>query len=394
MSKQSVRDVDVRGKRVLLRVDFNVPLDKLGNVTEDARIRASLPTIHHLLDHGAVVIAVSHLGRPDGKVVERLRMAPVAQRLSMLLGQPVHAVQDIVGAPAQAAAKVLRPGEVLLLENVRFDLREEKNDPDFARELAGLADVYVNDAFGTAHRAHATTVGVAAYLPAYAGLLMERELAMLGQLLERPERPFVVLIGGAKVSDKLKVLENLLDRCDRLLVGGGMANTFLRAQGYELGKSLVEEDRVADAKRILAQSSDKVLLPVDVLVADRVDAGAAAQIVAADAIPPDMLAVDIGPRTVERFRTAIVRAKTLFWNGPMGIFEIAPFASGTRAVAELVGKVRGTTVVGGGDSVAALEQLGYAGKVTHVSTGGGASLEFLEGRVLPGVATLRDRAEG
>ncbi|MBI2321910.1 MAG: phosphoglycerate kinase [Chloroflexi bacterium] len=394
MSKQSVRDVDVRGKRVLLRVDFNVPLDKLGNVTEDARIRASLPTIHHLLDHGAVVIAVSHLGRPDGKVVERLRMAPVARRLSMLLGRPVHAVQDIVGPPAQAAAKVLRPGEVLLLENVRFDLREEKNDPDFARELAGLADVYVNDAFGTAHRAHATTVGVAAYLPAYAGLLMERELAMLGQLLERPERPFVVLIGGAKVSDKLKVLENLLDRCDRLLVGGGMANTFLRAQRYELCKSLVEEDRVADAKRILAQSSDKVLLPVDVLVADRVDAGAAAQIVAADAIPPDMLAVDIGPRTVERFRTAIVRAKTLFWNGPMGIFEIAPFASGTRAVAELVGKVRGTTVVGGGDSVAALEQLGYGGKVTHVSTGGGASLEFLEGRVLPGVATLRDRAEG
>jgi phosphoglycerate kinase len=394
MRKQSIRDVDVRGKRVLVRVDFNVPLDKTGNVADDARIRAALPTLQDLLARGAAVILVSHLGRPDGKVVERLRMAPVAQRLSLLLGQPVHTVTEIVGPTVQAAAQALRPGEILMLENVRFDPREEQNDPAFARELASLADIYVNDAFGTAHRAHASTVGVAEHLPAYAGLLMEKELTMLGQLLAQPERPFVVVIGGAKVSDKLKVLENLLERCDRLLIGGGMANTFLKAQGYELGRSLVEDDRVADAKRILEQGGAKVMLPVDVVIADRVDTSADTQVVAVDSIRPDYLAADIGPKTIERFGGAIRRAKTLFWNGPMGIFELPPFAHGTRALAEQVANVRGTTIVGGGDSVAALEQLGFADKITHVSTGGGAALEFLEGRTLPGVAALRDKAEG
>lgn len=391
MRKMTVRDMDVAGKRVLVRVDFNVPFAADGTVADDTRIRASLPTILYLLERGAKVILASHLGRPDGQVVEGLRMQPVAERLRVLLGRAVLTVDECVGPKVDEAVANLRRGEVLMLENVRFHPEEEKNAPQFAQKLARLADIFVNDAFGTAHRAHASTAGVAAYLPAVAGLLMEKEVAALSRALEAPARPFVALIGGAKVSTKLAVLHNLLGRVDRLLIGGGMACTFLKAQGLEVGQSLVEEDRIGEAGQLIAQAGDKLLLPLDAVVAERVDVHAPTQTVDIGAVPPGWAIVDIGPRTVEAFRQVLGGAGTVLWNGPMGIFEIRPFAQGTAAVAEALAQVKGTTIVGGGDLVAAVEGLGYAHRMTLVSTGGGATLEFLEGRTMPGVAVLNEK---
>ncbi|HET8521888.1 MAG TPA: phosphoglycerate kinase [Thermomicrobiales bacterium] len=390
MQKQTVRDAEVAGKRVLVRVDFNVPMQD-GTITDDTRIRASLPTIRYLLDHDAAVILVSHLGRPKGKPNDAMRLAPVAERLSELLERPVETVSTVVGPDAKAAAQSLQPGQVLLLENVRFEPGEEKNDPALARELAALADVYVNDAFGAAHRAHASTVGVAADLPAYAGLLMETELNSLARLLDNPERPFVAILGGAKVSDKIGVIGNLLDRVNTIVVGGGMANTFLLAQGRPIGQSLAERDFADQARDLLDQAEEKgvtFLLPVDVVVAHSLDDQP--QTVSVDAVAPDVAIYDIGPVTTSEFGRAISFARTIFWNGPMGVFERPAFAEGTKAIAEAVATSGAFSVVGGGDSVAAIEQLGLAGEISHISTGGGASLEFVEGKELPGVAALRD----
>jgi phosphoglycerate kinase len=396
--KRSVADVDVTGKRVLVRVDFNVPLDAAGRVSDDTRIRASLPTIHYLLDHRARVILCSHLGRPKGKPVEGMRLAPVAARLSEVLDRPVAQAPDCVGAEVEAMAAGLAPGDVLLLENLRFHPEEEANDPAFARQLAALADIYVNDAFGSAHRAHASTAGVAAFLPAVAGFLLQKELDALGSALHDPRRPFAAVIGGAKVSSKLGVLEHLLGTVDVLIIGGGMANTFLKAQGYEIGQSLLEQDLVPAAGQLLdraAAAGVKVLLPDDVVVAERVAADSPHRAVSLEEIRPNEVIVDIGPETVEWFHSELLACQTVLWNGPMGVFEIEPFAEGTRAIAETLAQLTregATTVVGGGDSIAALESLGLAGAVSHVSTGGGASREFLEGKVLPGVAVLQDRA--
>ncbi|MHB1006220.1 MAG: phosphoglycerate kinase [Chloroflexota bacterium] len=390
MAKKTIRDVDVQGKRVLARVDFNVPLSKQGEITDDTRIVASLPTIQYLLDHGASVVLMSHLGRPDGQVIEKLRLNPVARRLSELLKRPVQKLDESVGPKVQAVADNLKPGDILLLENLRFHPEEEENEPRFARRLAALGDLYVNDAFGTAHRAHASTAGVAKYLPAVAGLLMEKEINFLGGALEKPERPFVALIGGAKVSTKIGVLDNLLGKVDHLLIGGAMANTLLRAHGYETGRSLVEPDKIDVAERLLETGDEKLLLPVDVLVADKAEPDARTEVVAVDAIPDDMMVVDIGPETIVIYADVLTNAKTVVWNGPMGIFEVPRFANGTKAMAEALARSQATSIVGGGDSVAALEQMGLTDKVTHVSTGGGASLEFLEGRTLPGVEVLED----
>jgi phosphoglycerate kinase len=397
MDKQTVRDFDPSGKRVFVRVDFNVPLED-GKVTDDTRIRAALPTIKYLLDKGAIVILASHLGRPKGKVVESMRLRPVAERLSQLLGRNVPVTGDAIGAGTVDALARLKPGQAILLENLRFHPEEEANDPQFAKTLASYADVYVNDAFGTAHRAHASTVGMAELLPAYAGLLMEREINALSRLIENPERPFATVLGGAKVSDKVKVLENLLSKCDTFCVGGGMANTFLVAKGFTVGKSLLEPDRVEDAKRILADAEARgvaFVLPTDVVVAKEVTRGAERKVVPANKVPNSWSIVDIGPNTVAAFEEALRPARTILWNGPLGVFEIPTFGDGTRAMARFLAARADdgvTTVVGGGDSVAALDQLGLADKMTHVSTGGGASLEFLEGITLPGVAVLKDRA--
>ena len=393
MQKQTLRDVDARGKRVFVRVDFNVPLEG-GTITDDTRIRAAVPTIRALMDQSARVILMSHLGRPDGKVVEALRLAPVAQRLGELLGTPVATAPDCVGPEAERAVAALQPGGVLLLENLRFHPEEEENDQAFARRLASLADLYVNDAFGTAHRAHASTEGVAHLLPAVAGLLMEREIDVMGRALSDPERPFVAIVGGKKVSDKIGVLNNLIEKADRILVGGAMANTFLAAKGIQLGKSYVESDAVETAKSLLTKAETagkQILLPVDCVVAERLERGVSSSTTSVYHVPSGQMVVDIGPRTAGLFAHAVESAKTVIWNGPMGVFETPPFDAGTRRVAEALTKVQGTTIVGGGDSVAALEQAGLADKVTHVSTGGGASLEFLEGKTLPGVAALRDR---
>ncbi|HEY7064017.1 MAG TPA: phosphoglycerate kinase [Chloroflexota bacterium] len=395
MNKQTIRDVDVAGKRVLVRVDFNVPLDREGHVSDATRLREALPTINYLRERGARVILMSHLGRPDGQVKEGLRMAPVAAELQRLLGAHVEYVKDCVGPEVEAAVQRLQPGGVLLLENLRFHSEEEANDPGFSRQLAALGDLYVDDAFGTAHRAHASTEGVTHYLPAVAGLLMEKELASFARILEHPERPFVAIIGGAKVSSKIGVLEHLLDKVNRLIIGGGMANAFLKAQGYEVGRSLLEADKVdvaADLMRRAAGAGVEVLLPVDAVVTDRLEAEAPCRVVPVDAVPPDELIADIGPATIERFGQALADAKTVLWNGPLGVFEVPPFAAGTRALAAIVGRSNAVTVIGGGDTVAAVEQAGCAARMTHISTGGGASLELLEGRVLPGVAALRDRA--
>jgi phosphoglycerate kinase len=392
MRKQSLRDIDVAGKRVFVRVDFNVPMQD-GRITDDTRIRAALPTIRYLLDHKAAVILASHLGRPKGKPVESMRLAPAAQRLSELLGKPVETASDSVGPEAEQAACALQPGKVLVLENLRFHPEEEKNDPAFARQLAGLADIYVNDAFGSAHRAHASTEGIAHDLPAVSGFLMEKELDALGKVLHDPKRPLVALIGGAKISTKIGVLENLLDVAEEFVVGGGMANTFLKAEGKEVGDSLVEDDKLDVARDLLRAAQERnraVHLPGDVVIAQQIQEGAQTRIVSADAVPAGWKIVDIGPETIEQFSAVLRRAGTVVWNGPMGVFEIPDFAEGTRAMACTLAESSADTIVGGGDSVAAVEQMGVADKMHHISTGGGASLEFLEGRELPGVAALND----
>jgi phosphoglycerate kinase len=394
MDKRTIRDVDVAGKRVLVRVDFNVPLDRDGHVTDATRLREAVPTINYLRERGARVVLMSHLGRPDGQVKESLRLAPVAAELEHLLGAPVRYVHDCVGPEAEAAATALQPSDVLLLENLRFHPEEEQNHPAFSRQLAALGDLYVDDAFGTAHRAHASTEGVTHHLPAVAGLLMEKELDSFSRILDRPERPLVAIIGGAKVSSKIGVLQHLLGKVDRLIIGGGMANTFLKAQGHEVGRSLVEPDKLDVANDLLRRAKDagvEVVLPVDAIVADRLEGEAPRRIVPVDAVPTDELIADVGPASVARFAQALEDAKTILWNGPLGVFEIPTFAGGTRALAEVVGKSGAVTVIGGGDTVAAVEQMGYADRMTHISTGGGASLELLEGRVLPGVAALQDR---
>ena len=393
MKAKTVRDVDVTGKRVFLRSDLNVPIED-GRITDDTRIRASLPTIIHLLERGAAVIVASHLGRPRGKVNDALRLKPVADRLSTLLGRPVRMTGDALGPGVQVAVDKLRPGDLLLHENLRFHPEEEANDPGFAEALARFADLYVNDAFGAAHRAHASTEGITHHLPSVAGLLMEREVDSLTRILNRPARPFHSLIGGAKVSGKLEVLEALLRRCQAVLVGGGMANTLLAAKGHQLGKSLVEPDQIENAKRILQQARRKrvrLMLPTDAVIASQIHARAKTQIVPIAAVPKDQMVVDIGPETLKAYTEHLEKAKTVFWNGPMGVFEIPQFANGTNAIARFLAKRTDagvTTVVGGGDSVAAVERAGLADRMTHVSTGGGASLEFLEGKALPGVAAL------
>jgi phosphoglycerate kinase len=394
VEKRTVRDVEVAGRRVLVRVDFNVPLDEHGRVADDRRIRESLPTVRYLLEQGAAVVLMSHLGRPGGRVVEELRMAPVGERLAQLLGRPVRVLPDCVGPEVEAVVARLQPGEVALLENLRFHPGEEANDPDFAAALARLGDLYVNDAFGTAHRAHASTVGVAAHLPAVAGLLMEKEIRYLSRLLESPEHPFVAVLGGKKVSDKIGVLRNLLERVDAVLVGGGMAYTFLRSQGYRVGRSLVEEDKVELARELIERARARgvqLWLPEDVVVAERPSPEVPRRVVPAGEIPEGWMGLDIGPRTAERFAGVIQGARLVVWNGPMGVFELEPFAAGTRAVAEAVARCLGTTVVGGGDTAAAVERFGLLERFDHVSTGGGASLEFLEGRELPGIRVLQDR---
>jgi phosphoglycerate kinase len=396
VDKLSIRDADVAGKRVFVRVDFNVPLAD-GKVTDDSRIRASIPTINLLLQRGARIILASHLGRPDGKVSDSLRLRAVGERLGQLLGKTVPVTGDALGAGTEDAIKRLRNGEVLLLENLRFHAEEEKNDPAFAKALASYADVYVNDAFGTAHRAHASTVGIATLLPAYAGLLMEKELANLGKIVTRPERPFAAIIGGAKVSDKIKVLKNLVAKADVIVIGGGMANTFLLAQGKAVGKSLAEPDRVEDARAILADAEArgvKVVLPVDVVVAKEVTRGTEYKTISADKVPASWHIVDVGKQSLELIQEALADVKTVLWNGPLGVFEIPSFAHGTKAIARFLAEraeAGAQVVIGGGDSVAAITQQGLADKMTHISTGGGASLEFLEGRELPGVTVLLDR---
>lgn len=393
MAKQTIRDLEWAGKRALVRVDFNVPLEQ-GRITDDTRVRAALPTIQYLLDNGASVVLMSHLGRPKNKVVEGLRLAPVAAHLADLLGRPVKAVPATVGAEAEAAAAALQPGEVLMLENTRFDAREEANDEAMARELAKLGDVYVNDAFGAAHRAHASTEGVAHFLPAVSGLLMQRELAELGGLLENPARPFVAIMGGAKISDKISVITNLLRIVDSLLIGGGMANTFFMAMGHKVGDSLVEAGALEEVNKILffAQGREtEILLPSDVVIADAMDANANRKVVKIDQVPDGWRILDIGPATVAAFSEKIKAAQTVVWNGPMGYFEAAPFAEGTRGIAQAMAECPGRTVIGGGDSVAAVEQMGLADKIGHISTGGGASLELLEGQALPGVVALNDK---
>jgi phosphoglycerate kinase len=395
VNKQTVRDVNVRGKCVLERVDFNVPLDKAtGVITDDARIRAALPTIQYVLGQKARLVLCSHLGRPDGKVVERLSLKPCAVRLSELLGQPVVMAPDCVGPRAEAAVAALAPGQVVLLENLRFHAEEEANDPAFAKALASLGDVFVNDAFGTAHRAHASTEGVTHYLPAVAGLLMEKEIDYLGRAMEAPERPFVAIIGGSKVSDKIGVLENLLAKVDALLIGGGMANTFLLAHGFEVGQSLVEADKLDVARGILAKAKAakvRFLLPVDVVVADRFAADAESRVTPVSEVPEAWRILDIGPQTIALFREELAPAKTVVWNGPLGVFEFPAFAVGTVSIAKALAEIHATTIVGGGDSASAVEQAGVAERMSHISTGGGASLEFLEGKTLPGVAALMDK---
>jgi phosphoglycerate kinase len=388
--KKTVRDVDVEGRRVLMRVDFNVPLAD-GRVADDTRIRAVLPTIEYLREHGAKVILMSHLGRPKGKVVDELRLDPVADRLAELLNRPVVKLDDCVGPEVEAVVAEMQPGDVIVLENTRFYPEEKSNDPTFARKLASLADIFVNDAFGAAHRAHASVVGVAEHLPAVAGFLMEKELTFLGQALTAPEHPFVAILGGAKISDKIGVMDNLLTKVDGLLIGGGMANTFLKAQGHEIGQSLVEDDSLDVARETLERAGERLALPVDVVVADRFDAEADSKVVPVDQVPEDWRILDIGPKTVELFRQKLAGAKTVVWNGPMGVFEFPRFAVGTEALARFLADLEATTIIGGGDVVAAVRQAGVVDKIAHISTGGGASLEFLEGKPLPGIIALEDK---
>lgn len=394
-NKKSVLDANVRGKKVLLRCDFNVPQNKeTGAITSDKRIVAALPTIKYLLENGAAVIACSHLGKPKGEWKPKLTLAPVAEHLSELLGQKVIFANDIIGDDAKAKAAALKPGEIMLLENLRFDIREEKNGADFAKALADMAEVYVSDAFGTVHRAHASTAGVAAYLPAYAGLLVEKELSVMGKALDDPKRPFVAVLGGAKVSDKIGVINNLLEKADTVIIGGGMAYTFIKAMGYEIGNSLLEADKLDYALEMIEKAKRNgvsLLLPVDTAVGNEFKADCDSEIVDIKAMPAGWMGMDIGPKTIELFSDAIKNAGTVVWNGPMGVFEFDAFAKGTKAMAQALADSGAITIVGGGDSAAAVEKLGFADKMTHISTGGGASLEFLEGLELPGVACLLDK---
>ena len=397
-NKKPVTDIGVKGKKVLCRCDFNVPQDKqTGAITDDKRIRAALPTLQYLLDQGAAVIACSHLGKPKGEVKPALTLAPVAHRLEELLGREVIFASDVVGPDAQAKAAALQPGELMLLENLRFEKGEEKNDPDFAKALADLAGpdgVYVSDAFGTVHRAHASTAGVADYLPAVSGFLIQKELEIIGGALANPKRPLVAILGGSKVSSKIGVINNLLEIADTIIIGGGMAYTFSAAQGGKIGASLLESDWMDYANEMVKKAADKgvkLLLPVDTVIADKYAADANSQVVPMGEIPEGWLGLDIGPKTIELYASAVADAGTVIWNGPMGVFEFPAFAKGTEAVAEALSKTGAITIVGGGDSAAAVEQLGYAGKMTHISTGGGASLEFMEGKALPGVVCLLDK---
>jgi len=394
MQKKTVRDEDVLGKRVLVRVDFNVPLDQNGHIEDDSRIRACLPTITYLIDHRARVIICSHLGRPQGKVDEHLMMGPVARRLSELLKRPVESLRRVTGPDVERAVSTMHDGDVLLLENLRFCPGEEENNPVFARDLSRLADLFVNDAFGASHRAHASTTGVAAYLPCVAGLLMEKEIEQLGRLLEDPAPPFAVILGGAKVGEKMGILENIIPRADLILIGGGVAATFLKSRGCEVGISAVEPDKIKLVDTIMHKAGARgvrVLLPADVVVTEKPESGATFRVVSADKIPADQRIADIGPLTIREYTRELKKCRTVAWNGPMGIFEIPPFFEGTKAVAGVLAGLNATTIIGGGSTAEAVTQLGLAGKMTHVSTGGGAFLQFLSGKTLPGVAVLADR---
>jgi len=394
MDKKSIKDIDVKGKRVFCRVDFNVPMSE-GKVTDDTRIKAALPTIQYLSDQGAIVILASHLGRPKGEVKEDLRLTPVATRLSELLNKKVEKADEAFGENVKEQISNLQEGDIILLENVRFYPGEEKNDPELAKAFAELADVYVNDAFGAAHRAHSSTEGIAKFLPSAAGFLMDKELEVLGKALSNPERPFTAIIGGAKVKDKIGVIDNLLEKVDNLIIGGGLAYTFIKAQGHEVGKSLLEEDKLDLANTFIAKAKEKGVnfyMPVDVVIADDFSVDANTKIVSIEEIPSDWEALDIGPKTRETYKKVIQESKLVIWNGPMGVFELEPFANGTKAIAEALAEAKDTySVIGGGDSAAAVEQFGLADQMSHISTGGGASLEFMEGKVLPGVAALDDK---
>ena len=395
MAKKTIEDIQVEGKKVLVRVDFNVPLTEDGKVSDDKRIVAALPTIKYLLAHNAKVILCSHLGRPKGEVNLKYSLAPVGQRLAELLPDTrIWFAEDTIGESAKAAIADMKEGEIVLLENTRFHKEEEKNDPAFAKALADLADIFVSDAFGTVHRAHASTAGVANYIPAVAGYLIGKELGIMGKALENPERPFVAILGGAKVADKIGVIKNLLQKCDSLIIGGGMAYTFFKAMGYEIGTSLLDADSIELAKELMAEAKERkvnLLLPIDTVVATAYAPDAEHKTVPVDQIPAGWMGLDIGEKTIELFRKTIVEAKTVIWNGPMGVFEMPAFAVGTKAVAQACADCEGTTIVRGGDSASAVKKLGFADKITHISTGGGASLEFLEGKILPGVAVLNDK---
>jgi phosphoglycerate kinase len=395
MGKKTIRDADVADRRVLVRVDFNVPLDEeTGAIIDDSRIRAALPTIRYLREQGAKVILCSHLGRPKGKVVDKLRLAPIAQRLSQILGQPVQTTNDCIGPEVEKIAAELKNGDVLLLENLRFHAEEEKNDAAFARNLASLAELYVNDAFGTSHRAHASVVGVTAYLPAVAGLLLEKEIRELSGIIEHPAHPFAAVLGGAKVSDKVSLIVNIMDKVDDILVGGGMAATFLKAKFYETGTSLLEAEKIPVASELMAKaacSGVNLVLPTDVVLATEISATAKTEVRSVDRIPKDSRIVDIGPATIESFRNQLRKCKTVFWNGPMGIYEIPQFAQGTKAIAEAIAILEATTVIGGGSTADAVADMGLTDQMTFVSTGGGASLEFLSGNTLPGIAVIPDK---
>jgi phosphoglycerate kinase len=390
MNKKTVKDIDLKAKRVLMRVDFNVPMQD-GKVTDDKRIKASLPTIQYVLDQGASLILMSHLGRPKGGPAPEFSLKAASEALAGLLGRPVKMAPDCVGPEVEKMAKELKPGEVLMLENTRFHAGEEKNDLDLAKQMASLGEVYVNDAFGSAHRAHSSTEGVARFLPAVSGFLMEKELEYLGRATSNPERPYIAILGGAKISDKISVVENLLAKCDRLIIGGGMANTFLAAKGCNMQDSLVESASVETAKSIMAKAGDKLLLPVDAVVADKFEAEANSKVVDVDKVPAGWRIMDIGPKTIDEYKAALKGAKLIVWNGPMGVFEMPKFAEGTFAIAKMLADSGATTVIGGGDSASAVKKAGVAKQMTHVSTGGGASLEFLEGKELPGVAALMDK---
>lgn len=393
-NKKSVEDIDVSGKKVIVRCDFNVPQDETGRITDDKRIVAALPTIKYLLEHNAAVILCSHLGRPKGEFKMKYSLAPVAERLSELLGKEVKLAKDVIGEDAKKLASELKCGEAMLLENVRFHKEEEKNDPAFAKELASMAEIYVNDAFGTAHRAHASTAGIADYLPAVCGFLINKEISIMGKALANPVRPFVAILGGAKVSDKIGVINNLIEKCDTIIIGGGMSYTFMKAMGKEIGTSLCEDDKLDLAKDLMAKAEAKgvkLLLPIDTVCADHFAADATPVVYEAGALPADMMGLDIGPKTVEQFSEAVKDAGTVVWNGPMGVFEFDAFAVGTKAMAKAIAESNAVSIIGGGDSAAAVEKLGFADKMSHISTGGGASLEFLEGLVLPGIACLEDK---